>query len=157
MGVRRCPRRFELIKRDIAMSGPNVADDKARHLKTALASIFLALGACVLVFPSQVEQLVLNPTYVVGTLSSAVAFACFGAQAVLTGTVILTARFTARTFLVFGLVGSVPFFVFNYYFYFVAPVFSKWMLLDFLGNVGILFCGVYGWRILSRAEDDARS
>lgn len=77
---------------------------------------------------------------------------CFGAQAVLCATVILTTTFTARTFLLFGLIGSIPFFVFNYYFVFVQPIFTNWMLLDFLGNVGILLCGLAGWRFKLKDE-----
>jgi hypothetical protein len=72
---------------------------------------------------------------------------CFGAQAVLTGTIIWTARFTPTTFLVFGLVGSIPFFVFNFWFLFIEPVLNRWMLLDFAGNLGILVIGLWGWRL----------
>ena len=122
----------------------------ARRIQTLLGLIFLGLGGWVLLFASQVEALVLAPDHVMGTTASAVLLGCFGAQAVLCGTVILSAEFTARTFLVFGLVGSLPFFVFNYYFVFVVPVFSSWMLVDVAGNVGILACGLAGWRILSR-------
>ena len=79
---------------------------------------------------------------------------CFGAQAVLCGTIIATAEFKPQTFLIFGLIGSVPFFVFNAYFYFVVPIFTDWMLLDFAGNLGILACGLLGYR-LSKAEQTA--
>jgi hypothetical protein len=46
---------------------------------------------------------------------------------------------------VFGFVGSVPFFVFNYYFYFEVKIFTHWMLLDFVGNAGILIFGLTGY------------
>ena len=124
----------------------------AKHLQITLGSIFLILGGWVVLFAAQVEQLILTPTHFIGTTSSKVILGCFGAQAVLCGTVILSSRFTKRTFLVFGLVGSLPFFVFNYYFVFVVPVFSGWMVLDFLGNLGILGCGLAGWHMMSREE-----
>jgi hypothetical protein len=78
-------------------------------LQNVLGFIFFALGGWVLLFPSQVEALVLNPDYAIGTQTSQVLFGCFGAQAVLCGIVILASRFTARTFLILGLVGSIPF------------------------------------------------
>lgn len=124
----------------------------ARSLQMVLGAIFVTLGSWVLLFPGIVEQLALNPDYVIGSITSRVLIGCFGAQAILCGVVILSARFTARTFLIFGVIGSVPFFVFNYYFVFVVPVFSEWMLLDVLGNVGILTCGLWGWRVMSVAE-----
>jgi hypothetical protein len=43
-----------------------------------------------------------------------------------------------------------PFFIFNYYFVFIVPVFSRWMLLDVIGNVGILVCGIWGWHLKKR-------
>ena len=122
----------------------------ARHLQIALGLIFLLLGSWVVLFAAQVERLVLTPDHFMGTTSSAVILGCFGAQAILCGTIILSARFTKQTFLIFGLVGSLPFFAFNYYFMFVVPVFSGWMILDFLGNLGILACGLGGWRMMSR-------
>lgn len=126
----------------------------SRHIQSLLGLIFLILGGWVLLLPGQVEALVLTPEYAIGTLTSRVLLACFGAQAVLCGTVILASHFTARTFLIFGLVGSLPFFVFNYYFVFVVPVFTRWMLLDVIGNVGILAGGIWGWLLKNREGKD---
>jgi hypothetical protein len=124
----------------------------ARLIQTLLGLIFLVLGGWVLLLPGQVEALVLNPEYAIGSQTSRVLFGCFGAQAVLCGTVIVASDFKARTFLIFGLLGSIPFFVFNYYFVFVVPIFSRWMLLDFVGNIGILVLGLAGWRLAAREE-----
>lgn len=121
-------------------------------IQTLLGLIFLLLGGWVLVLPGQVEALVLNPDYAIGSQTSRVLFGCFGAQAVLCGTVILASEFRSKTFLIFGLIGSVPFFFFNYYFVFVVPIFSRWMLLDFAGNIGILVLGLAGWRAAGREE-----
>lgn len=119
----------------------------ALHLQRALALIFVSLGGWCLLAPSQVEALVLRPEYVVGNASSALLMGCFGAQAVLAGLAIFASRFTARTFLVFGLAASLPFFGFNYYFYFVREMFTAWMLLDFAGNVSILALCLAGYRL----------
>ena len=127
----------------------------ARHLQFALAAIFIGLGGWCLLMPQLVETLVLKPQYQHLSPASALWIGCFGAQAVLVGIVIATSEFRARTFLFFGLAGSLPFFVFNWYFYFVAEMFTAWMLLDFVGNLGILACGLAGWRLLSRQEAGA--
>ena len=124
----------------------------ATSLQRALGSIFLILGLWVLLFPSHAEQTALSPEHYIGTYTSAVLVGCFGAQAVLCSILLFTAVFTSRTFLIFGLVGSVPFFAFNYYFLYVVPVFNDWMFLDFVGNIGILLCGIIGWRIKLREE-----
>ena len=116
-----------------------------RTIQTLLGSIFLVLGGWALLFAADVERLVLAPEHFVGTTASAVLMGCFGAQACLCATVILTCRFTPLTFLAFGLVGSLPFFAFNFYFLYIEPIFTNWMYLDFVGNIGILSCGVLGW------------
>lgn len=126
----------------------------AKHVQYFLAFIFISLGGWCLVTPGIVEQLAFRPEYQVLNTTSAILIGCFGAQAVLVGTVITTAEFKARTFLIFGFVGSVPFFVFNYYFYFIAEIFTHWMLLDFAGNIGIFACGLLGFR-LKKAETAA--
>jgi len=120
------------------------------HVQKALALIFLGLGAWCLFFPATVEALTIRPEYRVGNATSALFIACFGAQAMLCGIVIYTSRFLPRTFLVFGLLASVPFFGFNYYFYFIKGMFTDWMLLDFAGNVGILAFSLLGYRLSAR-------
>jgi hypothetical protein len=123
---------------------------RSTTLQRLLASIFLVLGTWCMLLPRMVEQITIRPEYQVLTPTSSVFIACFGAQAVLCGAVIWFAKFTPKTFLAFGLLGSIPFFVFNWYFYFIQPIFTKWMLLDFAGNVAILVCGLVGYRISHR-------
>lgn len=125
---------------------------KSITIQRILGSIFLILGLWVLLFPGHAEQTALSPAHYIGTHASAVLIGCFGAQAVLCSILLLTAVFTSRTFLIFGLVGSIPFFIFNYYFLYVVPIFNNWMFLDFIGNIGILLCGIAGWRIERNEE-----
>ena len=120
---------------------------QAIHVQRTLAFIFLGLGAWPLLFPGMVEALGFRAEYFVGNDTSRLLLQCFGAQAILVGTVVLTSRFLPRTFLIFGIVGSVPFFGFNYYFYFVRGMFTDWMLLNFVGNLLILGCGLLGHRL----------
>lgn len=65
----------------------------------------------------------------------------------------LLARFTAQTFLVFCLLASIPFFVFNAWFVWLAEMFTAWMLLDFAGNVSFLLIGILGWRLLRKENE----
>lgn len=129
----------------------------SRKLQTALSLIFLILGAWCLLFPSMVIRVTFQPEFAEATQQARFIMGCFGAQAVLNGTILMTARFTPTTFLVFGLVGSVPFFVFNAWFYFVEPILNAWMLLDFAGNIGILIIGLWGWHLSKRERLEAGS
>ena len=65
----------------------------SRQLQILLGTIFLGLGAWTLLFPAYVEQIVLQPQHIIGTAASAVFIACFGAQAMLCGTVTFAALF----------------------------------------------------------------
>ena len=121
-----------------------------RRIQILLASVFLGLGAWALLFPSQVLRLGLRPELYTGDQVTAVIMGCFGAQAVLGGTIMLLSRFTPQTFLVFGFLGSIPFFGFNYYFVYVEPIFSRWMLVDFAGNIAIFGLCAIGYLKMKR-------
>lgn len=122
----------------------------ARNIQTLLSLVFIGLGGWCLFWPAVVEQLVFKPEFQHRSATSALLMGCFGAQAVLAGTVIALSEFRPRTFLMFGLGGSLPFFVFNWYFYFIAQMFTDWMLFDFVGNLMILACGVGGFYVKRR-------
>lgn len=119
----------------------------AKQIQYVLSVIFLGLGGWCVMSPSSVELLVFKPEYQHGTATSHLLIACFGAQAILAGIVIATSEFKPLTFLVFGAAGSIPFLVFNFYFYYIQEMFTQWMLLDFLGNIGILCTCLLGYRL----------
>lgn len=123
---------------------------KALQVQRLLALIFLLLGGWCLLFPGAVERLVLRPEFYIGNHTSQLLVSCFGAQAMLVGAVIWMSRFVAQTFVVFGLLASLPFFIFNAYFYFVERMFTEWMLLDFAGNAAILLLSLWGYRLCIR-------
>ncbi|MCG7625173.1 hypothetical protein [Epibacterium sp. Ofav1-8] len=127
----------------------------SRHLQTGLALIFLVLGGWCLIAPAMVVRFAFQPEFNEATQQARFIMGCFGAQAVLNGTLLLTARFTPMTFLVFGLVGSVAVFVFNVWFWLVEPILNAWMLLDPAGNIGILSCGLWGWALARREQTQA--
>ncbi len=126
--------------------------DLFRFRTPSLAAIFLLLGSWCLLLPGMVIQLVFVPGMNEATLRARFIMGCFGAQAVLTGIILATARFTPTTVLVFGVMGWLPFFVFNVWFTVVEPVLNAWMWLDVLGNAGILACGLFGRHLALREE-----
>lgn len=67
----------------------------ARILQICLSLIFLLLGSWCLFFPGMVIELTFRPELAVATEQARFTMGCFGAQAVLTGTIIWTARFSA--------------------------------------------------------------
>lgn len=120
------------------------------RIQALLGWLFLLLGGWCLLFPGMVERLGLRPEHLIDTTASNVLMGCFGAQAMLCGLLILLCRFDRRAFLVFGLAGSLPFFVFNVYFTLVEPVFTSLMLIDVAGNVSILaLCLLGASRVVS--------
>jgi hypothetical protein len=110
-----------------------------------IAAAFLVLGAWCLFMPGMVERLGFRPEYLRGDIASAIMIGCFGAQAILAGLFATFSRFTRTTFLAYG-IALLPFFWFNYWFVFVVPVFSEWMLLDFGANVAMLALCAIGYR-----------
>ncbi|MEM7748181.1 MAG: hypothetical protein AAF346_08005 [Pseudomonadota bacterium] len=115
------------------------------HIQRLLAFVFISLGSWALLFPSHVLEIGIRPEFNTEAPVTTVIMGCFGAQAVLGGLVMALSRFTAQTFLVVGIVGSLPFFVFNYYFVFVVEMFTNWMLLDFVGNIAIFALCMLGY------------
>jgi hypothetical protein len=118
----------------------------ARTTQYLIGSVFLILGGWSLLFPQSVIDLAIRPEYRSDDFLSTFAMACFGAQACLFALVAFTAIFTRRTFLAYGL-ALLPFFWFNYYFYFTVPVLTEVGLLDFVGNATMLGLCWHGWRV----------
>lgn len=120
----------------------------AYRLKVTQALVFLGLGGWCVLMPEMVETLALREEFRHLSATSSLFLQCFGAQAVLVGSLTLLSRFSAQTFLVFGLLASVPFFGFNAWFVWGSQMFTSWMLLDFAGNISFLLIGLIGWRLM---------
>ena len=120
----------------------------ARIAQSLIAAIFLSLGAWCLVAPQMVLDLGLRPEFRSDAAVVPVFVACFGAQAMLAGLFAATAIFTRRTFLLYG-IALLPFFLFDYWFFAVVPMFNHFILLDAAGNAVMLALCWIGWR---RAE-----
>ncbi|QJB68665.1 hypothetical protein [Parasphingorhabdus halotolerans] len=124
-----------------------------QRIQFFIALVFFVLGGWATFFPQHVIDTVFLPEYREGGRILPFAIACFGAQALLSGLFAAFARFTATTFLVYGL-ALLPFFGFNYYFTFHDPVFTSMGLIDALGNIIMLALCYVGWHKLKQMEED---
>lgn len=116
-----------------------------RKIQSAIATVFFVLGGWALLAPQSVIDLAFLPEYRTGTPILAFCVACFGAQAMIAGLFAAFSRFTRATFLAYG-IALIPFFVFDWWFTFVDPVFTMVGLLDAAGNAIMLALCVLGWR-----------
>ncbi len=126
-----------------------------RQIQWLIAAVFFVLGGWALLAPQSVIDLTFLPQYRTGTEILPFAVACFGAQAMISGLFAAFSRFTSMTFLVYG-IALLPFFIFNWWFTFVDPVFTRIGLLDAVGNVVMLVLCVIGWRS-ARASEEPRA
>ena len=117
----------------------------ARNAQHLIAAVFLVLGGWCLVAPGSIADLMFQPAYRTDARLETFLIACFGAQACLGGLFAATARFSRVTFVAFGL-ALLPFFVFDWYFYFVVHILTPLGLLDAVGNLAMLALCVVGWR-----------
>ena len=95
--------------------------------------------------PSHVIATVVRPEYQRFDRLTVLCMACFGAQACLAGLFISFSHFTKTTFLAFG-IALLPFFVFNFWFTRVEPIFNSLGLIDLAGNIIMLSLCYKGWR-----------
>ena len=110
------------------------AETGVRRLQYAIATVFFVLGGWCLVAPASVIVLTVRPEFQLHDALTLVAVGAFGAQAMLAGLFAATARFTRLTFAAFG-ASMLPFFVFDWWFYFVDPIFNELIGLDAIGNI----------------------
>ena len=121
----------------------------ARTTQYLIGCVFAVLGGWALLFPASVIDLAIQPEYQSDDFLALFAMACFGAQACLFALVAFTAIFTRLTFALYGIV-LLPFFVFNYWFYFEVPVLTEIGLIDFAGNTIMIALCWHGWRVAER-------
>ncbi len=125
-----------------------------QRIQWLLASVFFVLGGWCLVSPASVMALTIQPAYRTDHPLALIALGAFGAQAMIAGLFAAFSRFTRATFLAYG-IGLLPFFVFDYWFYVVEPVFTPLGMLDAVGNVIMLGLCVLGWRAAGRESTAA--
>ncbi len=115
-----------------------------KHIQYVIAAVFFILGGWCVLAPQSVLDLGLRPEFRRDDLVSQVLVGCFGAQACIAGLFAATSNFTRTTFLAYGL-SMVIFFVFDFYFYAVKPIFTEFILLDAAGNVIFVIMCAWGW------------
>lgn len=124
--------------------------NEARKLQLAIAFVFWGLGGWCLIAPASVIELTVRPEFQSDHPLTLFSVGAFGAQAMLAGLFAALSRFTRWTFAAYG-AALLPFFVFNYWVYFVTPMFNELILLDFAGNIIMLGLCVRGWIVAPRA------
>tara|TARA_B100000678_G_scaffold142807_1_gene119205 strand:- start:1187 stop:1570 length:384 start_codon:yes stop_codon:yes gene_type:complete len=118
----------------------------SRTTQYLIGAVFAVLGAWALLAPVSVIALAVRPEFRSDDFLAQFALACFGAQACLFALVAFTAIFTKRTFAAYG-IALLPFFAFNYWFYFEVRLLTEVGLLDFVGNLVMLALCWHGWRV----------
>lgn len=117
----------------------------AKTIQYLLASVFLVLGGWCVVHPSSVMELAFTPQYQSDHPVVPILIGAFGAQALIAGAFAAFSTFTRATFAAYAVI-LLPFFVFDYWFYFVDPMLTEVGLLDAVGNVAMLVLCWLGWR-----------
>lgn len=127
------------------------AESEARLIQFGIAAVFLMLGAWCLIAPQNVIDLSVREAHRdQGTLLS-VSVAAFGAQAMLAGLLAGAARFTRTTFLCLGL-SIIPFFMFDWWFYAIEPLFNEFILLDAAGNLAFITLCARGYFLTKQQQ-----
>jgi hypothetical protein len=120
-----------------------------QRLQYAIAAVFAVLGGWCLIAPESVIALTVRPAYQSDHPLVLISLGAFGAQAMLAGLFAALSRFTKWTFAGFG-AAVLPFFVFDWWFYAVEPVFNELILLDALGNMIFVALCARGYQLLAR-------
>lgn len=121
---------------------------EARRWQSLIAVVFIGLGGWCLLAPASIVELTVRPENRNALPLTLVTIGAFGAQAMLVGLVTATATFTTRTFLALGL-ALLPFFLFDWWFYSIRPLFNGLILLDVAGNLAMLAACARGYWLLS--------
>lgn len=113
-------------------------------IQFGIASVFIVLGAWCVVAPQSVVELTVRPAYRDETPLLLIAIGAFGAQAMLAGLIAAVTRFSRASFLWLG-AAILPFFVFDWRFFAVVPVFNAWILVDAVGNAAFIALCIRGY------------
>ncbi|MFT3727356.1 MAG: hypothetical protein QM759_06005 [Terricaulis sp.] len=123
------------------------ASSEALVLQRVIAFVFFTLGGWCLVAPASVIALTVRPAFQSFAPFTLVVGSAFGAQAVLAGLFAALSRFNASTFAAFA-ISLLPFFVFDWWFYQIEPIFNELIALDVVGNSVMLALSVRGFLLL---------
>ncbi|KAL3455685.1 hypothetical protein BJX64DRAFT_294812 [Aspergillus heterothallicus] len=114
---------------------------------------YSGMGAWCLLHPTSVLRLTLTPAYTTLERAPVLLTQCFGAQAMTCGLLLGVTQMTRKSFLAFS-AAMVPYMGFNVWFG-VGPgrgVFTRWLWLDFVGNVAFCLGGLWCARVVGEEE-----
>ncbi|KAJ3408347.1 hypothetical protein HDU80_006031 [Chytriomyces hyalinus] len=120
--------------------------------------VFTGMGLASVLFPETALRLFLADDAYTSILAKGgktvipaarIIFQCFGSQAALCGTLILTSEFTAATFKTFGL-AMIPYFLFDYWAWKHNFVSTLGAVGDGLGNIVFAGASYLGYKALTR-------
>ncbi|KAK1763717.1 hypothetical protein QBC33DRAFT_549014 [Phialemonium atrogriseum] len=131
--------------------------ETVRHIQAAMAAGYSGMGAWCLFHPSSVISLALTPTYAAFDPTTSLFCRCFGAQAMTCGLLLGTSDMTVNSFVAFGL-AMIPYIGFNAWFG-IGPgkgVFTRWLWMDFIGNMVFGLGSMYCAKLLVEEEVDCK-
>jgi hypothetical protein len=133
------------------MRGPAMTNEGSiRRLQYLLAAIFIGLGGWCVIAPESVVRLTVTPEFQSGHDLVKIAIGAFGSQAMLVGLLAAFTRFTHQAYAALGL-AMLPYFVFDWWFSAVLPVFNSFILIDVAGNIMLMLLCAYGYRLSSKS------
>jgi ABC-type multidrug transport system permease subunit len=98
-----------------------------------------------------------TPQYAILNRTTSILMRCFGAQAMTAGLLLSASTMTVHSFTAFGL-AMIPYLGFNAWFG-IGPgrgVFTKWLWMDFIGNMVFLSGSLVAAKLLRDGEEEQK-
>ena len=124
-------------------------------IQFVMGSIFTSMGLATMIFPKMITELSFNKEFLGKdgvTPPLKLAMQCFGSQASLCGLLILSSKFTSKTYRNFGL-AMIPYFVFDYHFWSNGALTTFGAAGDAIGNTVFASCCFLGHCLLTDKEN----
>lgn len=121
-----------------------------------MGTVFTGMGVATMVFPQIVTELSFNKEFLGKegvTPPLKLAMQCFGSQASLCGLLILSSKFTSRTYRNFGL-AMIPYFIFDFQFWRNGALTNFGAAGDAIGNTIFASCCFLGHCLLVDKENN---
>ncbi len=123
-----------------------------RKSQIFMGTVFTGLGLATMLFPKKAAELSFKEEFLGKEGVSKplkLTMQCFGSQATLCGILILTSKFTADTFKIFGL-AMIPYLAFDYYAWQTDALTPLGAIGDAVGNVIFAACSLVGYNALTK-------
>ena len=123
-----------------------------RKSQLFMGTVFTGMGLATMLFPKTTAELAFKENYLGKegvTKPLKRIMQCFGSQATLCGVLILSSKFTAETFKVFGL-SMIPYFAFDYLAWSSGALTPFGAIGDAVGNLIFVSCSLVGYNTLKK-------